>query len=60
MDNRPTKEHLSSGTVFNSGTNSATDCTGLFAVPPQNPDEVENYKDIYNFGIPDISCENYK
>ena len=54
MNIRPTKDQLPSDVIFNSGTSSANECTGLFAVPPQNPDEMENYKDVYNFGIPDI------
>ena len=32
---------------------SSTECTGLITVPPENDDELENYKDIYNFGPPD-------
>ena len=32
---------------------SSTECTGLITVPPENEDELENYKDIYDFGTPD-------
>ncbi len=31
---------------------SATECTGLITVPPENEDELENYMDIYDFGTP--------
>jgi len=34
-------------------SHSSTECTGLITVPPENEDELENYKDIYNFGPPD-------
>ena len=30
---------------------SSTECTGLITVPPQNEDELENYKDIYEFEV---------
>jgi hypothetical protein len=28
---------------------SSTECTGLITVPPQNEDELESYRDIYEF-----------
>lgn len=28
---------------------SSTECTGLIMVPPQNEDEVQSYRDIYEF-----------
>ena len=30
---------------------SSTECTGLITVPPQDEDELENYKDIYEFEV---------
>lgn len=32
-------------------TCSSTECTGLITVPPENEDELENYKDIYEFEV---------
>ena len=29
---------------------SASDCTGLITVPPENEDELENYADLYDYG----------
>ena len=28
---------------------SSTECTGLITVPPQNEDELDSYRDIYEF-----------
>ena len=28
---------------------SSTECTGLITVPPQNEDELQNYREIYEF-----------
>ena len=51
---KPTKEHLKPDSILLPGTNSATECTGLFAVPPKNEDEFENYKEVYNYGVPEL------
>lgn len=33
-----------------SNAGSATECTGLITVPPENEDELENYSRVYDFG----------
>ncbi len=32
---------------------SATDCTGLIYAAPEDDSEIESYKDVYNYGVPE-------
>lgn len=43
--------------IDNFQVSSATECTGLIPTPPQNADELESYKELYNFGPPKMTKE---
>ena len=45
--NKVNKEYDKFASSFDAA--SSTECTGLITVPPQNEDELENYRQIYEF-----------
>ena len=36
---------------------SATDCTGLITVPPQDDSQMESYMNLYDFGPPFVETD---
>lgn len=58
MKNKPIKTNSLFPYDFDDETDdfkacSFTDCTGLIPSAPENEDELESYKEIYHYNVPD-------